>query len=322
MALRLKWYHRTACRSGRRRVEWHGVFRSEEAREAPANDDEVVPSSKRRSASPPAAGGDASRPVAGESPPAPGATTASAAPRAGGDPAAADGCPHYTSACEIRAPCCGKFFACRLCHDDAQARCPPLAATAEGEAPPDATVARCEVRTMDRYAVREMRCLACGHEQPISASCVKCAKRLGAYYCDICHLFDSTPGRPIYHCPYCNICRFGRGLGKDFHHCMRCNSCVAKELKDTHACVPRAMEQPCPLCKEDLFTSRHPLTSLTCGHGMHFWCLNAYREQMAARGLPAVCPACAAPDDAAPLTAGAVDAVPACTIWEQQVAPA
>ena len=81
---------------------------------------------------------------------------------------------------------------------------------------------------------------------------------------------------------------------------------------------------PCPLCKEDLFTSRHPLTSLTCGHGMHFWCLQAYREQMAARGAPAVCPACAAPDGGAAQLAGPVaavcPAVPARTIWEQHAA--
>ena len=170
-----------------------------------------------------------------------------------------------------------------------------------------------------------MRCLACGEEQPVGKSCRKCAKTLGSYYCGICHLFDSTPGRPIYHCPYCNICRFGQGLGQDFHHCMRCNACVAKEIEHTHVCIPRALEQPCPLCKEDLFTSRHPITSLTCGHGMHFWCLQAYREQMAARGAPAVCPACAAPDGggAAPL-AGPVTAVcpavPARTVWEQHAA--
>jgi hypothetical protein len=28
------------------------------------------------------------------------------------------GCSHYPRGCKVRAPCCGKFFVCRLCHDE------------------------------------------------------------------------------------------------------------------------------------------------------------------------------------------------------------
>ena len=31
------------------------------------------------------------------------------------DPA---GCPHYRRKCDVRAPCCGRFFCCHLCHDE------------------------------------------------------------------------------------------------------------------------------------------------------------------------------------------------------------
>ena len=34
-----------------------------------------------------------------------------------------------------------------------------------------------------------------------------------SYFCPICKLFDDSPDAKIYHCPYCNLCRKGRGLG-------------------------------------------------------------------------------------------------------------
>ncbi|CAN0505237.1 unnamed protein product, partial [Ectocarpus sp. 8 AP-2014] len=37
--------------------------------------------------------------------------------------------------------------------------------------------------------------------------------RASRYYCGICHLFDDAPEKDIYHCPYCNVCRLGKGLG-------------------------------------------------------------------------------------------------------------
>lgn len=75
----------------------------------------------------------------------------------------------------------------------------------------------------------------------------------------------------IYHCPYCNVCRLGRGLGKDFFHCMRCNACVSRSLP-SHQCVERTLERDCPICSENLFNSTRPLKVLRCGHTLHMDC--------------------------------------------------
>jgi hypothetical protein len=48
---------------------------------------------------------------------------------------------------------------------------------------------------------------------PFNACSVFCAARgepLARYFCPICHLFEDDPAKPIYHCPYCNICRIGQ----------------------------------------------------------------------------------------------------------------
>lgn len=107
------------------------------------------------------------------------------------------GCPHYARACQLVAPCCGRIYTCRQCHDDA------------------------EDHAMDRYAVERMRCMRCGGEGPVGQDCSHCGGRSARYYCAICHLMDDTPGRDIYHCPFCNVCRRGKGLGVDFFHCMQ-----------------------------------------------------------------------------------------------------
>jgi zinc finger-like protein len=65
---------------------------------------------------------------------------------------------------------------------------------------------------------------------------VACSARLATYYCSICHLWDDEPGRAIYHCPFCNVCRRGQGLGIDFFHCMQCNACMSLSLFNTHTC--------------------------------------------------------------------------------------
>ncbi|CAJ0940846.1 unnamed protein product [Ranitomeya imitator] len=54
-----------------------------------------------------------------------------------GDMEVAAGCEHYTRGCELRAPCCGKFYTCRLCHDNK------------------------ETHKMDRFKVTQVQCLKC-----------------------------------------------------------------------------------------------------------------------------------------------------------------
>ena len=51
-------------------------------------------------------------------------------------------CPHYERNCKIVAPCCGKIFGCRVCHDEASGHGP-----------------------MDRFAIKEIICEKCKTRQ-------------------------------------------------------------------------------------------------------------------------------------------------------------
>eukprot|EP00741_Cyanophora_paradoxa_P022501 tig00021464_g21727.t1 len=164
------------------------------------------------------------------------------------------GCAHYQRSCKLRAACCGRFFTCRVCHDDASDH------------------------TMDRYATREMLCMRCSTVQPIGPTCrspVCCGRPLARYYCHICKFFDDDGTKSIYHCPFCNICRMGRGLGIDFFHCMRCNACMAMSLRE-HRCLQNSLESNCPICSQYMFTSTAYVKLLRCGHLMHTECYRAY----------------------------------------------
>lgn len=168
------------------------------------------------------------------------------------------GCVHYRRACKLRAPCCGRLYPCRLCHDQALTD-----------------------HAMDRYAVAEICCMRCGELQPPARTCRNphCRHVFSAYYCDICRLYDDDVGKAIYHCPYCNVCRLGKGLGIDFRHCMTCNACVSLAVPpERHKCIEQALQRDCPVCSEPLFTSTTHYKVLSCGHSMHRQCYNAYRQ--------------------------------------------
>lgn len=77
--------------------------------------------------------------------------------------------------------------------------------------------------------------------------------------------------RQIYHCPYCNLCRIGKGLGIDYFHCMNCNACMSRSLS-VHICREKCFEDNCPICHEYIFTSSSPVKALPCGHLMHSIC--------------------------------------------------
>lgn len=183
------------------------------------------------------------------------------------------GCPHYARACKLRHPVSGKLYTCRLCCQ--QQRELPMK---EQDVP------------LDRYAVTEIMCMKCNALQPAEDRCfnTECESRgkpFARYFCRICHLYDDGT-RPIFHCPYCNCCRLGKGLGIDFRHCMRCNACVS--LSDTdHRCIPQKLQGDCPICNEMLFQSTEPLRGLKCGHVMHLSCFSEYR-----RGHAYTCPLC------------------------------
>lgn len=162
------------------------------------------------------------------------------------------GCEHYKRNCKLRASCCGKLFACRFCHD------------------------KVSDHSMDRKATSEMMCMFCLRIQPIGPICTtpSCGGLLMAkYYCSICKFFDDE--RTVYHCPFCNLCRVGKGLGVDFFHCMTCNCCLAMKLAD-HKCREKGLETNCPICCDDMFSSSAVVRALPCGHFMHSACFQAY----------------------------------------------
>ena len=163
------------------------------------------------------------------------------------------GCKHYMRGCKLRAECCGRFFTCRFCHDE-----------------------MCD-HGIDRYATRKMLCMRCGECQPAGRQCANeaCGAVLGHYYCDICRFWDDDVTKSIYHCPYCKLCRIGKGLGIDYFHCHKCNACMSIEKK-VHQCVERALESNCPICHEFMFTSTTPVMFLNCGHCIHSSCLDMY----------------------------------------------
>lgn len=115
------------------------------------------------------------------------------------------GCPHYARACKLRHPVSGRLYTCRLCCEQ------------EREMP-----SKDQDEPLDRYAVQEIMCMKCNALQPaedrcINPNCESDGKPFAKYFCKICHLYDDR-SRPIFHCPYCNTCRMGLGLGIDFRH--------------------------------------------------------------------------------------------------------
>ncbi|KAH7516505.1 hypothetical protein FEM48_Zijuj10G0142300 [Ziziphus jujuba var. spinosa] len=162
------------------------------------------------------------------------------------------GCEHYKRNCKLRAACCGKLFTCRFCHD------------------------KVSDHIMDRKATAEIMCMKCLEIQPVGPVCrtPSCGGfSMAKYYCNICKFFDDE--RAVYHCPFCNLCRVGQGLGIDFFHCMTCNCCLGTMLAD-HKCREKGLEINCPICCDFLFTSSATVRGLPCGHYMHSDCFRAY----------------------------------------------
>lgn len=183
------------------------------------------------------------------------------------------GCPHYARSCKLRHPTSGRLYTCRLCCEQTREM------SSKDEDSP-----------LDRYEVQEVLCIKCGALQPAGDRCVnpECSaigKPFSRYSCNICHFYDDSPGKSIYHCPFCNVCRSGKGLGIDYRHCMRCNACVS--LDEEHHCIPQSLQGNCPICSESMFESTEPLRGLRCGHVMHLRCFSQYM-----RGHSYTCPLC------------------------------
>lgn len=180
------------------------------------------------------------------------------------------GCPHYARACKLRHPVSGRLHTCRICCEQKREA---SSGSHDNPEPP-----------LDRYAVKEVLCMECTTLQPANKRCIQpeCtlhtkSEGFARYYCDICHLYDDRPTVNIFHCPYCNTCRLGKGLGIDYRHCMRCNACVA--INEEHRCIPQKLQGSCPICHETLFNSTEPMKGIQCGHVMHLSCFNEYRRE-------------------------------------------
>jgi uncharacterized CHY-type Zn-finger protein len=108
------------------------------------------------------------------------------------------GCQHYKRNVKVQCYECRRWYTCRHCHDAV------------------------EDHSLNRSRTQNMLCMACGTPQQAAEHCKECGTQAACYYCDICKLWDNNSKKKIYHCPDCEICRRGEGLGKDFYHCKVC----------------------------------------------------------------------------------------------------
>jgi len=127
-----------------------------------------------------------------------------------------------------------------------------------------------EHHNVDRFAIREIICRKCYTKQGSKTNnCINCGMQFGEYHCAICNLWMSNEEKP-YHCPDCGFCRVGGG--ENFRHCQDCGMCIDKQLFQDHNCKVGKYMSNCPVCQEDLFSSRDASHELPCGHAIHWHC--------------------------------------------------
>ena len=180
---------------------------------------------------------------------------------AGGGPVALlpNRCDHYIRRCALFAPCCGKIYPCRLCHDEIE-----------------------EDHHLDRKQVNKIKCNQCGFLQAPSPRCLSCHIKFGLYYCEICRFFDDRD-KGQFHCEHCGLCCVG---GQEFHqHCTLCGTCF--KIGSDHKCIEKCSMSDCPICLEDIHTSRDDCQKLFCGHMLHASCFRQLQENHGYR-----CPLC------------------------------
>ncbi|XP_064605596.1 RING finger and CHY zinc finger domain-containing protein 1-like isoform X2 [Liolophura sinensis] len=171
------------------------------------------------------------------------------------------GCSHYQRKCSLIANCCKKVYICRVCHDEA------------------------ENHQMNRHEVQEIKCLLCEKQQQVSGTCIECGTQFARYFCRICNLFDDID-KAQFHCDDCGICRVGGR--QNYFHCSKCDVCLHNELRNAHKCIEKVSHNNCPVCLEDLHTSRIAAHIPPCGHLLHRHC---FREMLKTGNY--ACPLCA-----------------------------
>lgn len=211
-------------------------------------------------------------------------------------------CGHYERNCSMVSPCCGMVFGCRICHDDCPNLPPPFLLQFEnnyggaGEqclpvAVPVAASAATSTEpaivhrsaslpqnfaeeethhTIDRFKVKEVICRECFTRQSSKTNnCIGCGIQFGSYHCSTCNLWMSDSEDP-YHCLKCGFCRVGGR--ENFTHCDECGMCIDALLFDDHNCKSGKYMSNCPVCQEDLFSSRKASHEMPCGHAIHWDC--------------------------------------------------
>ena len=73
-----------------------------------------------------------------------------------------------------------------------------------------------------------------------------------------------------YHCTECGFCRVGGR--ENFRHCRDCGMCIDTLQFDNHNCKAGKYNSKCPVCQEDLFSSREAAHEMPCGHAIHWHC--------------------------------------------------
>jgi len=201
-------------------------------------------------------------------------------------------CPHYERNCTVVSPCCGVAFGCRICHDECPVLPMPFSKRKAAEqnrvnwtdAVEKSSKQLHEKRRsmplsfegeethheIDRFAIAEIICRLCYTRQSSKTNfCINCHAQFGAYHCNICNLWLSDDESP-YHCEKCGFCRVGGR--ENFRHCDDCGMCIDRLLFDDHNCKAGKYMSNCPVCQEDLFSSRDASHEMPCGHAIHWHC--------------------------------------------------
>lgn len=176
------------------------------------------------------------------------------------------GCIHYRRNVKKQCATCERWYPCRMCHDEV------------------------EDHTLPRRETKYMLCMLCKTPQKASQVCKACNEQAAYYYCGVCKLWNNDPGKSVYHCDDCGICRLGEGLGKDFFHCKTCAACMSVQGLSTHRCIERSTKCDCPICGEFMFTSNLPVAFMRCGHGIHEacfaeWCNTSYKCPICSKSI-------------------------------------
>merc|ERR1719410_3397915 len=191
-------------------------------------------------------------------------------------------CDHYERNCSIISPCCGACFGCRICHDECPVLPPPRYGVQQksqsGSRYPRASsmpaslasLPEPEHHKIDRFAIREIICKICLTRQSSKTNnCRACNVQFGEYHCSICNLWMSLEEQP-YHCKACGFCRLGGS--ENFKHCFKCGMCIDITAFHDHNCKVGKYMSNCPVCQEDLFSSRSASHEMPCGHSIHWHC--------------------------------------------------